>query len=89
MRKEFDIRADNVEQHIDIEKDIQAKQNGHFTFTLRVNAGKIVDYSVVEYVSVRDKYLQLKSITFEEHTIAHYSGNGNRTNAIRPNNLRP
>ncbi len=55
-----EIRLHNMRPHADIELDIMAKKNGQITFTLRINAGNIVDYNLVEYVNVRRKYDQLR-----------------------------
>ncbi|NCN25997.1 hypothetical protein GW915_00325 [bacterium] len=54
--KDFAMREYNIPAHVDIEADIQDKGTGQITFTLRINGGNIVDMSVVEYVSVKDKY---------------------------------
>jgi len=54
------MREHNLRPHADIEVDIQAKKNGQITFTLRCNAGNIVDYSLVEYVDVKRKYSKLE-----------------------------
>jgi len=72
MNTELSISEKNVLPHTDIERDIQERQNGLFTFTLRVNNSQVVDYNVMEYID-GNKYLSLKSITFEEHTIARNS----------------
>lgn len=50
------IRKHNIKAHIDIGKDIHARQNGNFSFVLRMFNGNIVDYTVVEYVDV-GKYI--------------------------------
>lgn len=57
MKHGVKIRDHNVRPHLDIENDIQEKKNGLFTFTLRTNAGNIVDYNVTETVNVQDRYL--------------------------------
>ena len=56
MKYDLKIREHNVQAHVDIESDIQEKKTGQMTFTLRLNGGNIVDYSLVEYVNVRKKY---------------------------------
>lgn len=71
MQYELSIRQDNIEAYSDIEHDIQLKQNGLFTFILRINNGKIVDYNVLEYVDVKSKYLRLTEITRTELTVLH------------------
>ena len=62
------VRKHNLQCHDDIEKDIQEQQNGNFNFTLRINNGNIVDYSVVKYFDAR-KYLTGK-LYITELTIA-------------------
>jgi len=72
MKYELTIRNSNRQPHIDIEKDIQARKNGLFTFTLRVNNGNIVDYNVTEYVNAQQKYLGLKGIYIQELSTTRY-----------------
>ena len=50
------IRDHNIKPHADVEIDIMQKKNGQITFTLRINAGNIVDYNLVEYVDIKRKY---------------------------------
>lgn len=78
MQYQLSIREHNKEAHVDIENDIQAKQNGLFTFTLRVNSGNIVDYNVTEAVDVRRKYLSPTSILVQEHTFTHFNRKGSQ-----------
>lgn len=85
MKYELSIREHNKKPHVDIEHDVQEKKNGLFTFILRVNNGNIVDYSVMEYADAR-KYLVLKQIVIEEHTVARYSGVGSKPDPIRSDN---
>ncbi len=73
MNTELSITEKNVLPHTDIERDIQERQNGLFTFTLRINNGQVVDYNIMEYIDA-NKYLSLKSITLEEYTITRNSG---------------
>lgn len=65
MNYSLDIRRHNIQPHLDIEKEVENKKNGLFTFILRVNGGNIVDCNVMEYVNASD-YLQLKRVTFHE-----------------------
>lgn len=65
MNTELSISEKNVLPHTDIERDIQERQNGLFTFTLRINNGQVVDLNMMEYITAT-KYLTLKSITFTE-----------------------
>lgn len=67
------IRDYNMKAHADIEADIAKKKDGQVTFTLRINAGNIVDYSLVEYVDVRRKYggtRQVRGVIIQEHRIS-------------------
>jgi hypothetical protein len=88
MRYELSIRQDNIQAYTDIEHDIQLKLNGLFTFILRINNGKIVDYNVLEFVDARTKYLRLKEITREELVIVHHLDQGTGNTAIRPSNFQ-
>lgn len=72
MKYELVISPQNEKPHTDIEHDIEAKKNGLFTFTLRVNGGKIVDYNVIEYVDAR-KYISLSKVIVEEYIISRNS----------------
>ena len=56
MEYELNIRAHNITPHFDIEKDMQEKKNGLFTFILRVNGQNIVDYSLMEVVNGGKRY---------------------------------
>jgi len=69
----LEIRKWNIPAHIDIEDDIKKRQNGRITFTLRFNAGNIVDYNLVEYIDPRTKYINLKPAVIQELTITHFS----------------
>jgi hypothetical protein len=59
----FTIREHNIKPHADIEVDIINKKNGQMTFTLRINGGNIVDYNLVEYVDIEEKYGRLRQAT--------------------------
>lgn len=63
------IRQHNIAPHLDIEKDIEERRNGLFTFTLRVNNSNIVDYNVTDYINVKQKYGIIKALIIEEITI--------------------
>jgi hypothetical protein len=85
MDYQLSIKQENIQPHIDIENEIAKRKNGQMTLTLRIDKGNISDISVVEYIDVRE-YLRLKSITFEELTIAHDLNIGNKPDAVRPDN---
>lgn len=70
MKYSLDIRKHNQKPHVDIEKEIEVKKNGLFTFILRVNNGNIADCNVMEVVTA-NKYLQLKSVEIQEVIIKH------------------
>ena len=79
----LEISQHNVKPHLDIERSIGVKQNGIFTFNLRVNRGNIEDYVQFETVT----YASYQSVIFtsiEECTIASSSGNGSPEDAVRP-----
>jgi hypothetical protein len=80
-----EIRDSNINAHLDIEKDIEKRKNGLFTFTLRVNNGNIVDYNIVEYVNAR-KYFDLKKVIITELSVARNPQLGGAGVAIQPDN---
>lgn len=63
------IRKHNLKPHLDIEEEIKKKQNGLFTFTIRINGGNIVDFNVTEYIDIPKKYGIVKAILIEELTV--------------------
>jgi hypothetical protein len=81
----IEIDERNVIPHIDIEKDIEKKQNGLFTFILRLDEGKITDYNVMEYGNF-SKYLRFKQVTLTELTISRNSELGDKGATIRTDN---
>jgi len=85
MKYELSIKDYNKQAHIDIEKDIGNRENGLFTFTLRVNKSCIVDYNVVEYVNAKEKYLSLKRVVIQEFTLAHNSRKRSQPNPFWSN----
>mgnify|MGYP001602757775 CR=1 FL=1 len=54
MKYDLNINQHNIKPHLDIEKDIQKKKNGLFTFNLRINAGNIEDYAQFETITIKD-----------------------------------
>lgn len=44
------IRTHNRQVHMDIEREMKHKNNGLFTFVLRVNSGNIVDLVTLETI---------------------------------------
>jgi len=69
---DLSIREHNIPAHLDIERDIKLKKDGLFTFTLRVNGGNIVDYSLMEYVDVKRKYLGVTKTVIAKSTATYY-----------------
>ncbi len=65
MNYSLDITKHNIQPHIDIEREIELKKNGLFTFILRVNNGNIVDCSFVEHVNAAT-YLVLQKVVIEK-----------------------
>jgi len=84
---ELSIRKHNIPAHLDIERDIKLKKDGLFTFTLRINGGNIVDYSLMEYVDVKRKYLGLKKVVVAKSTSTYYPREWGATDAIRTDNF--
>lgn len=70
MQYELKIPEENRLPHFDIEKDIEKRGNGMMTFVLRVHEGKITDYSLMETVDAKTKYVQIAKIAWEELTVS-------------------
>lgn len=62
------IRSYNLPAHLDIEKAIEERRNGDFTFTLRVNAGNIVECNITDYVNVKQKYGIVNAVLIEKYS---------------------
>ena len=78
------VRRANLPAHDDIETDILNQQNGNLSFVLRVNGGNIVDYSVVEYVNVREYFVD--KLVIKQLGISLYYRKGGGENPVRDNN---
>lgn len=85
MIYELTIEEQNKKAHVDIEDDIKKQRDGLFTFTLRVNHGNIIDYTVTEYANAA-KYLRLESIIIEQLTVSLDPPARSNTNAVRTDN---
>jgi len=85
MKYALEIPQHNVKAHLDIERDIQTKRNGLFTFNLRVNRGDIEDYSRFETVTI-DSYQGIAFTVIEELSITFDPGSGSSQNAVRSTN---
>lgn len=57
---ELEIREANIKCHLDIENYLKERKTGLVTFTLRINAGNIVDFVPTEYVPVKKRYFNGK-----------------------------
>ena len=73
MNYQLSINQHNIKPHLDIERDIQNKKNGLFTFNLRINQGNIEDYVQYETRTNKD-YAGVEFTIVEEHTIAYSIG---------------
>lgn len=49
----IELREANIPAHLNIEDDLAKYKRGLLTFSLRVNAGNIVDYTQTEYVNAK------------------------------------
>ena len=87
MQYDLNIPEKNQQPHVDIENDIKKKQNGLFTFVLRVHDGRITDYNLLETIDARTKYLSLKQITWTKQMVSRYPGERNQTKPIRATNV--
>ena len=84
MQYALEIRKNNVACHLDLERDIQYKKNGLFTFTIRINAGNVVDYNITQHVSAAT-YLGFKGITYEKLSITFDPRVGSEIDPVRDN----
>jgi len=51
--KDIKIIPHNMRPHMDIARDMLKKKSGLFSFVLRINAGKIVDYVRQETITFK------------------------------------
>jgi hypothetical protein len=85
MKYDLQINAHNIRPHLDIERDIQLKKNGLFTFNLRVNQSNIEDYAQFETITIRD-YEGVLYTGYKERGATYSTRKGNTENAVRPGN---
>jgi hypothetical protein len=83
MKYDLSISEHNIRPHIDIQKGIQDKKNGLFTFNLRINQGNIEDFSVFETVTIKD-YTGVTWNGWRQSGVSYHSGEGSEQNAVRP-----
>ena len=79
------INKKNIKPHLNIERDIQEKGNGLFTFNLRIDKGDIVDYVRFETVTARD-YRRVEVVSTEKFVVSLHPRVGSPENAVRPGN---
>lgn len=79
----IELREANIPAHLNIEDDLAKYIKGLLTFSLRVNAGNIVDYTQTEYVNAKKYFggsttaefqLSVKRNVEEKPTIPRNSG---------------
>jgi len=83
MKYNLNINQHNIKPHLDIERDIQNKKNGLFTFDLRINQGNIEHYATRRIITSAE-YTSVTIATFEESVTTHHLGEGSQGSAIRP-----
>jgi len=83
------IRRYNIPAHIDIETNFERAVEGNVTFTVRVNAGNIVDLSIVDYVDTRKKYPASKRDTEEKLEISYPGRERSPVPSIWDNYIQP
>ena len=70
MEYNLSIPEANQQFHIDLEQDIAQRKNGLFTFIVRVHDGAVTDYSLMEYVDAKSKYLSVAEITRTQFVVS-------------------
>ena len=85
MQYALEIPEYNIQAHVDIESDIQKQRNGLFTFIIRLNNSKVVDYSILSYATARD-YLELKRVIITQFIISRDTPAGNTKDEVGPDN---
>src|SRR3990167_5484410 len=89
MKYNLCIRDHNLKGHLDIEKEVQTRRDGLFTFTIRVNNGNIVDLNVTEYVNAQRKYGIITGYIVEKLVIAYGDSERSASDSVRTNYLHP
>lgn len=82
MKYNLSINQHNIKPHVDIERDIQQKKNGLFTFNLRINQGNIEDYAKYETISASD-YRGYISYYKQEFSVTHHYRSGGKEDGVR------
>jgi hypothetical protein len=82
MNYELSITS-NLKPHIDIQRGLMGKKDGLYTFTIRVDKGNIVDYAVLETITIKD-YQGVTWSGWRESGVSYHSGEGSPENAVRP-----
>lgn len=83
MKYALSINQHNIKPHLDIERDIQKKKDGLFTFNLRVNQGNIEDYAKYETVTAA-KYKGVVITSITKCTITRNFGDRSQSDTVRP-----
>lgn len=83
MKYNLTINQHNIKPHLDIERDIQQKKNGLFTFNLRINQGNIEDYAKFRTITITE-YRSVSFTTFQEPDPTRNTGERGAEPAIRP-----
>lgn len=82
MKYDLSINQHNIKPHLDIERDIQQKKNGLFTFNLRINQGNIEDYAKYETITAKH-YTGVVFTIKEEYSVTFNTGVGGKKDAVR------
>ena len=70
MQYDLNIPEDNIQDHVDIENDINKRKDGLFTFVLRISNGKITDYNLMEVVDAKTRYLSSVRVSETELVVS-------------------
>lgn len=83
MNYDLTINQHNIKPHLDIERDIQQKKEGLFTFQVMVSQGNIESYAQHHTVTV----FEYQSVSFtaqREPSLPRDTGERSEQNAVRP-----
>jgi hypothetical protein len=83
MKYDLTINQHNIKPHLDIQKGIEDKKNGLYTFSIRVNQGDIEDFVIFETVTIKD-YAGITWSGWRESGVSYGSRTGSTENAVRP-----
>ena len=82
MKYDVSISEQNIKPHLDIQKGLEAKKNGLYTFNIRVNRGAIDDFCIFETITIQDYH----GVTWgwRQSGVSYGTGTGSSENAVRP-----